>query len=355
MFLDKYYCEMKKILVAILGLAIALSSACTKNQESMTLKDYFKAADQDPVQSGGVKLISVTTPKGNFNVWTKRFGNNPRIKVLLLHAGPALTHEYFESLESFLPAEGIEFIYYDQLGSAYSDQPKDNSLWNIDRFVDEIEQVRKALGLNQDNFYLLGHSWGAILAMEYTDKYQQNLKALILSNMMASVPDYNAYAKNVLEKQVDPNVLKEIKELEAKGDTKNPRYMELLVPNFYKKHSCTLKEWPEPLNRSFAHLNSEIYTYVQGPSELGASGILGNWDFKSKLKKINVPTLTVGSKNDTMDPEHMKWMSTQVRNGSFLYCPNGSHFVMWDDQQVYMNGLIRFIKSVDEGKKKIVF
>ncbi len=103
-------------------------------------------------------MIEINTPKGKFKVWTKRIGNNPRMKVLLLHGGPACTHEYFECFESFLPEEGIEFYYYDQLGSFYSDQPKDTSLWYTDRFVEEVEQVRQALGLNKDNFYLLGHS-----------------------------------------------------------------------------------------------------------------------------------------------------------------------------------------------------
>src|SRR4029079_19211671 len=119
------------------------------------------------MQSGGIKMIPVQTPKGTFRVWTKQFGNNPDIKVLLLHGGPGVTHEYFECLENFFPPEGIEFIYYDQLGSGNSDNPEDTSLWNLPRFVEEVEQVRTALGLNKDNFYLLGHSWGGILAMQY--------------------------------------------------------------------------------------------------------------------------------------------------------------------------------------------
>ena len=96
-----------------------------------------------------MRLVPIQTPKGTFKVWTKRFGRNPRIKLLLLHGGPGATHEYFEGLESFLAADGIEFIYYDQLGSAYSDQPKDESLWTIERFVEEVEQVRLALGLTR--------------------------------------------------------------------------------------------------------------------------------------------------------------------------------------------------------------
>jgi len=164
-------------------------------------------------------MIPITTPKGTFNVWTKRVGNNPTVKLLLLHGGPGMTHEYFESADAYLPAGGVEYYYYDQLGSFNSDQPKDSSLWNTERFVEEVEQVRLALRLNDTNFYLLGQSWGGILALEYALKYQEHLRALVISNMMASIPAYNEYAEKVLMPGMDPAVLAEIKRLEAAGET----------------------------------------------------------------------------------------------------------------------------------------
>jgi proline iminopeptidase len=337
------------IKIAPLLFLAATFSSCARSENSAAL-NYFKS-EEGAVRTGGIKKIPVETPKGTFNVWTKRVGNNPRMKLLLLHGGPAGTHEYFECFESFLPLEGIEFVYYDQLGSAYSDQPKDPDLWTVERFVEEVEQVRTALGLNKDNFYLLGHSWGGILAMEYALKYQEQLKGLIISNMMASAPDYDAYAENVLAKQMEPAVLEEIRRLEAAGDFGNPRYLELLVPNFYRKHICRLPEWPDPVNRAFAKLNQDIYVLMQGPSEFGIAGRLDKWDRKADLKNIAVPTLVIGSRHDTMDPGHMEWISKQVQHGSYLFCPNGSHMCMYDDQETYMGGLIEFIKTVDAGKK----
>src|SRR5215471_15578924 len=133
--------------------------------------DYLDYSGRDDVLTGGVKLISVDTPKGAFRVWTKRIGNNPSIKVLLLHGGPGATHEYFEAFDSYFPAAGFEYYYYDQLGSAYSDQPTDVSLWDLSRFVDEVEQVRQALKLDRGNFYLYGQSWGGLLVIEYALKY----------------------------------------------------------------------------------------------------------------------------------------------------------------------------------------
>lgn len=303
---------------------------------------------EDPaIKTGGVKMIPISTPAGNFKVWTKTIGNNPDKRLLLLHGGPGCTHEYFESFESFLPQENIEIIYYDQLGSLYSDQPKDTSLWVTERFVDELEQVRKALGLHKDNFYLLGHSWGGILAMEYALKYQDHIKGLIISNMMASGPAYDKYAEEVLSKQMDPEILKTIKDLEASGKTDDPRFMQLLREHYYSQHICRipLSEWPDPMQRGLDHINPEVYVIMQGPSEFGLSGRLLNWDVSKRLPEIKTPTLVIGAKYDTMDPDYMKWMATQFTNGQFLYCDKGSHMSMWDDQKTYFTGLTEFIKN----------
>lgn len=315
----------------------------------MPVSEYFNYGDSG-VQSAGVRMIPISTPVGTFKVWTKRFGNNPLIKILLLHGGPAMTHEYMECFESFFPKEGFEFYEYDQLGSYYSDQPKDSSLWTTERFVEEVEQVRKAIGADSTNFYVLGNSWGGILGMEYALKYQQHMKALIVANMMASAPEYGKYSADVLAKQMDPAVLAEIRAIEPKGDFANPRYMELLIPNFYKKHLCRLEEWPDGFNRAMKHVNGEIYTMMQGPSEFGIAGRLAKWDIKNRLKEIKVPALMIGAKHDTMDPKAMEEQSRLVQKGRYLYCPDGSHLAMWDDQQVFMNGVIQFIKDVDQGK-----
>lgn len=341
---------MRRVLPLLLAvLSCALPAVAQK--AAPTLKTYF--ADASKVKEGGVKLIPIKTPKGTFKVWTKRFGSNPRIKLLLLHGGPGGTHEAFEAFEGFLPREGIEFIYYDQLGSAYSEQPKDRDLWTTERFVEEVEQVRVALGLNKDNFYLLGHSWGGILAVEYALKHGAHLKGLVISNMMMSIPDYNRYAEDVLAKRMDPAVVKEIKALEAQGKYEDPRYFELLMPNFYAKHVCRLPEWPDAINRMFGHLNKDIYVLMQGPSEFGASGRLEKWDRKADLPKLAMPTLVIGGSHDTMDPAHMKWVASQVQHGSFLLCPEGSHCAYWDDQATYFPGLLRWLKDTDAGRKTV--
>ena len=311
------------------------------------MTSYFDNTGRKDVWTGGVRMIPIKTPKGTFNVWTKRVGNNPAVKLLLLHGGPAATHEYFEALDSFLPMAGVEYYYYDQLGSFYSDHPDDDSLYELPRFVEEVEQVRQALELDRDNFYLLGHSWGGILATEYALAYQEHLKGLVISNMMSSIPAYVEYANKVLMPAMDQQVLAEVKALEASKDYKNPRYMELLMPAHYEKHILRrpAAEWPDPVNRAFAHLNDKIYIPMQGPSELGASGKLEKWDRSKDLARINVPTLVIGAEHDSMDPKHMEWMSRQFPKGEYLHCPNGSHMDMYDDQETYMRGLIAFLNK----------
>jgi proline iminopeptidase len=150
---------------------------------------------------------------------------------------------------------------------------------------------------------------------------------------------------------MDQEALAEIQALEAAGDFENPRYMELLMPHHYEHHVLRMPaaEWPDPVNRAFEHLNPSVYVPMQGPSELGASGILGPWDRTADLGRIEVPTLVIGAAHDTMDPAHMEMMAASVQNGRYLHCPNGSHMAMYDDQETYFDGVVRFLIDVDDG------
>ncbi len=310
--------------------------------------DYLDSSARPDRIAGGVRMIPVSTPAGDFRVWTKRFGNNPDLRVLLLHGGPGATHEYLESVDGYLPAAGLEYYLYDQLGSHYSDQPDEPSLWQIDRFVDEVEQVRVALGLGPESFVLYGQSWGGILAIEYALAHHQHLKGLVISNMMASIPAYNRYAEEVLMPAMDQEALAEIKRLEAAGDTEGSEYEQLLMEHHDVVHVCRLPsdEWPEPLTRAFAHTNRSIYVPMQGPSELGASGTLGDWDRTADLHRIDVPTLVMGAEHDTMDPRHLRWMAEQLPRGRYHHSLNGSHLAMVDDADAYFAGLTEFLLAL---------
>ena len=262
------------------------------------------------------------------------------------------THEYLEACDSYLPGAGIEYYYYDQLGSGFSDQPEEPSLWDLDRFVDEVEQVRQALGLDRANFVLYGQSWGGMLAIEYALHYQEHLRGMVISNMMSSVPAYNAYAEQVLMPTMDQAALAEIKAYEASGDIENPRYMELLNEQHYVHHVLRMPvaDWPDPAVRAFAHINPAIYVSMQGPSELGisADASLARWDRTEELASIEVPALVIGAQHDTMDPAYMEMMAGRLPQGRYLHCPDGSHLAMYDDQAAYFAGLIDFLHGLGD-------
>lgn len=349
---------MKNLTTPLL-IILVLVMSCTNNQKKNISIDekssYWDYSNSDDQVTGGINMIPIVTEKGTFNVYTKRIGNSPTMRVLLLHGGPGGTHEEFGNFDGYLPNEEIEYIYYDQLDSYYSDKPNDSTLWNTEHFVEEVEQIRKALNLNKDNFYLLGQSWGGILAMEYALKYQDNLKGLIISNMMASVPEYTKYANEVLGPQMDPAILKEIMEMEANEDFDNPRYSDLLMTHYYTEHIVRMpvEKWPKSINLMFEHLNPAIYVFMQGYSEFGMTGnaSLKDWDVSGRLNEIKVPTLMLGGKYDTMDPKYMEWMAKEVQKGRSVIT-NGSHLSQFDDPETYFKGLIKFIKDVDTGRFK---
>jgi proline iminopeptidase len=292
------------------------------------------------IRVAGIKMIPVMG--GQYKVWTKRMGSGP-VKVLLLHGGPGFTHQYLEAMESFLPEAGIEMYYYDQLGCGNSDRPDDMSLWEIPRYVEEVEEVRLGLGL--ENFVLYGQSWGGMLAIEYALKYQHNLRALVISNMTAGI---QSYLKRIGEvaKKLDHVSLAALHVLEAMEDYDSPEYQRIMMEELYPICMCRLKPWPEPVTRAFRDANLTIYNYMQGKSEFVVTGTFKDWERWSDLHRITVKTLTLGAEHDTMDPEDIRKMAKLMPNATSAICPEGSHLAMWDDQAVYFEHLLGFLRTV---------
>ncbi len=280
---------------------------------------------------------------GKYKVWTKRMGSGP-VKVLLLHGGPGFPHVYLEAMESFLPQAGIEMYYYDQLGVGNSDVPDDPSLWTLARYLTEVEEVRQGLGL--DHFVLYGHSWGGILAMEYALNYQEHLRGLVISNMTASTASYLKRTAALKEQLLSPETLQRFNALEAAKDYDNPDYMRIVDEQLYTKMLCRTSPWPEPVSRAFRLGNQKIYNQMQGKSEFEVTGNLKDWDRWNRLHEIKVKTLTMGATWDEMDPADMRRMASLMPNATCAICPNGSHLDMWDDQAVYYDHLLAFLRSV---------
>ncbi|HEX3367529.1 proline iminopeptidase-family hydrolase [Phenylobacterium sp.] len=315
------------------------TSAATSAVEAITTP---KPDGLNPVgiRTAGIRMLPVMG--GKYKVWTKRVGQGP-VKVLLLAGGPGCSHEYLTAMESFLPEAGIEMIYYDQLGTGNADQPNDTSLWTLPRYVEEVEEVRKGLGLEQ--FVLYGHSWGGLLALEYALKYQSHLRGLVISDMTAGM---QAYLKRTaaLKQTLPADKLAELEALEAKQDYDSPAYERIMMEELYPKMICRIQPWPDPVNQCFRTLNQTIYNQMQGKSEFLVTGNLKDWERWDRLHDIKVKTLTIGAAHDEMDPADMQRMAALIPGGTSVICPNGSHMCMWDDQAYYFEHLLGFLKTI---------
>ena len=301
------------------------------------------AGKSGEVKTGGIHLIPVD---GKYKVWTKKVGRGAA-KILTLHGGPGVTHEYFECMEDFLPDARRPFYYYDQLGSAYSDQPDDPKLWVVDRFRDEVEQVRSALGL--ENFHLYGQSWGGMLGIEYALKYQNHLKSLVISNMTASVASYVKYV-NELRARLPKETIATLEKYEAKGEFEAPEYQEVMFKQIYRRHLCRLDPWPDPVERAFKHLNPKVYNTMQGPNEFVVNGTFKDWDRWNDLKQIRVPTLLLVGRYDTMSVADIQRMGKEIPNSRVAVLEKGSHLANYDDQDAYFRHLLGFWDDVDGGR-----
>lgn len=296
------------------------------------------------VKTGGSKSIEVD---GKYHVWTDRVGSGP-VKMLTLHGGPGFVHDYLECMEDFLPQHGVTVYFYDQLGAGNADHPDDVSLWTVDRFRGEVEQVRKALGL--DHFILYGHSWGGMLGIEYALEHQDHLQALIISDMTASIPSYEAYAAKLLE-ELSPEDRATLKKYADAGQFEAPEYQQIMFGKVYAAHLIRINPWPEPVDRAFKKFNPQVYNTMQGPNEFVISGNFKNWDRWADLPKIKVPTLIIAGRKGTMNPDDIRRMGKLIPH-SRVVLTNGSHLEMYDDQEAYFRAVERFIRDVESGKFK---
>lgn len=291
------------------------------------------------------KQTNIIRLANGYHVWTRKVGESP-IKVLLLHGGPGLTHEYLENFQDYLLPEGIELYFYDQLGSYFSDQPDEPELWTIERFCEEVEEVRVGLGL--DDFYLYGHSWGGMLAIDYALKYGEYLKGLIISSTTASMKSWDKHLLE-LRNSLPPDVIERMDVLEQLEKTDAKEYLELYWNYFGKKYICRTESMPEAVVRSEARINEQITEILLGTAAFEVNGLLRDWNRWDVLQNIDIPSLVITGRFDTMRATEIEEMARLLPMSRSAICENGSHLTMWDEPDIYFRHLITFLKDVEDG------
>jgi proline-specific peptidase len=276
-------------------------------------------------------------------VWYRSVGQGGT-PLLCLHGGPGFTHYYLEPLEAL--ADQRQVIFYDQLGCGRSDRPQDVSLWTVDRFVEELAQVRAALGL--DRLHLFGSSWGGMLAQQYVlDRRPElgELQSLILCGSPASMIRWVKDCDELLAAEPD-EVRRVIREHEEAGFTACPEYQAAILP-FYREHVCRLSPWPAGLERSFAEAGYEVYTTMNGPSEFTVTGTLKTWDISGRLGEISLPTLLVGGRYDECRPSHLEEMHRRIAGSQLEIIEDASHLCFAEQPDEFTALVNAFLASVE--------
>ncbi len=277
-------------------------------------------------------------------IWYESMGTSPR-KLLLLHGGPGGNCEDLRPLME-LAAADFHVVRFDQLGSWRSDQPDDTSLWNVPRFVAEVESVRQAL--DWERMHLLGQSWGAILALEYALHHQDRLHSLVLASGGASVPEIVA-GMNLWREALPAETQATMTDHEARATYDHPDYL-AAVEVLYRRHLCRTWPFPEALSTAMAHIAMPVYGSMWGPNEFTCTGSLRDWDRTERLGEIEVPTLITVGEFDEVHPSCAETMQRGIRGSRLVQFAQASHTVHVEQPMAYWAEVQRFLLNVDPGE-----
>ena len=283
----------------------------------------------------------VDVPGGK--VWYKIVGagakGNP---VLTLHGGPGVPHDYLEPLEDLSNDRPI--VFYDQLGCGNSDKPNDNSLWTVERFVEELAILREHLEL--DKVHLLGHSWGTALAVEYVaTRKPRGICSMVLSGSFLSGSRWISDTRALLAK-LPKKTQKVILDSEAAGVFDSPEFQAAML-TFYKKHVCRMDPWPDCINRGFEKLAQNVYVYMGGPSEFTFIGTLKDFERTGALKGISVPVLFTAGQYDEASPKTTRYYHSLLPGSEIHVFKGASHCHHVEKRKEYMRVVRDFLARAD--------
>lgn len=276
-----------------------------------------------------------------FKLFYRSFGQPTKGTVLCLHGGPGATHDYLLPLAD-LRQFGYRIVLYDQLGCGRSQRPRGTKLYTVDRGVEEVEEFRKRLGLGK--VHLMGSSYGGMLAIATALKYQRNLRSLIISSGLASVP----LAVGEMQRLVAKLPAKRraiISKAEAVDDYENPEYLEA-VQAFYRRYLCRLRVWPNEVMYSFENLSKPVYLTMNGPNEFTIIGRIKDWDVTDKLPGIRLRTLITVGRHDEVTPKVARSIQRGIRRSKLVRFERSSHLAMWEERERYIEVVRTFLDSL---------
>jgi proline-specific peptidase len=277
------------------------------------------------------------------SVWFRRQGGGDRTPLLILHGGPGAASYYVEPLAERMSAHRPTIVY-DQLGCGRSDKPDNPSLWTIDRSVEEVDQVRRALGL--ERCHLLGQSWGGWLSIDYMCREPQGIAGLVLASTSASIPQFVAEAGRLIEALQEPARTTLI-ELGARGEYDRPEYGEA-VQEFYRRHLCRLDPWPEAMRKSAEELDgNQVYLTMNGPTEFDVIGSLRTWDRTADLERISAPTLMTCGRFDEITPACSETLRDGIAGARMVVFEQSAHCAHLEEAELYASTVEAFLTEVD--------
>ncbi len=260
--------------------------------------------------------------------------------VFCLNGGPGLPCDYLRDSHAILTEWGFDVVSFDQLGTGKSDKPEDSALWTIDRYAQEVEAVRSALGVEQ--MHLLGHSWGGWLAIEYAVSFPERLHSLILQGTAADIPLLRSEMER-LRAALGHETLAMMHRYEAEGDFSNPEYR-AAITLLNHRHVCRLASYPGAYQRSLDGQNRAIYEHMQGPNEFHYIGNLSNWSRAEALSKITVPALITAGAHDEITPVCARNIAESLGGPSEVRIfPNSSHHPHFEEPEPFFSALTDFL------------
>ena len=283
-------------------------------------------------------------PFRGHETWYRSVGDGPGLPLVCLHGGPGSPHTGLRLLEPL--ADERRVVLYDQLGSGNSSKPSNRSLWTVELFLDELANVREALGL--ERVHLLGHSWGGMLAQEYALTQPAGLVSLVLSSTLSSAVLWREESLR-LRAALPEEVRTTLDRHEAAGTTDDRAY-ERAMRQFLHRHLCRIDPWPPSVEEMLRETNLEVYNTMWGPSEANPTGILAGWDVTPRLGEIRVPALVLCGRHDEATPRQAETIAAALPDAELVVFEESAHLAPLEETDRYLATVRGFLARVEHGR-----